>query len=49
MICDAIFNFDILFNFRYADQLFYSSHDMRNENKTSDYISKIIYLGEDII
>jgi len=44
-----IFSYDILMNFRYADNFFYTPLSMRVENKSSDYISKILYMGEDII
>lgn len=40
-------NYDILMNFRYADAFFYTPLSMRVENTSSDYISKIIYMGED--
>jgi len=39
--------YDILMNFRYADAFFYTPMSMRVENTSSDYISKIIYMGED--
>lgn len=42
-----ICNYDILFNFRYADALLYSPLAMRRENLTSDYVSKMIYMGDD--
>lgn len=39
--------YDVLMNFRYADAFFYTPLSMRVENTSSDYISKIIYMGED--
>jgi len=42
-----ICNYDILQNLGYADQFFYSQMAIRKENETSDFISRLIYLGED--
>jgi len=38
--------YDILGNYRYADAFFYTPLAIRQENTTSDYVSKIIYMGE---
>jgi len=41
-----IFNYDLLTNFRYADEFFYTQMAMREPEDTgSDYISKVLYLG----
>lgn len=48
VIFDAI-NYDILSNLRYADQFFYTQLDKRGDNdfEFSDYVARVIYLGED--
>ena len=41
-----IFNYDILTNYRYADEFFYTQMAMREPGDLgSDYISRVIYLG----
>ena len=39
-------NYDILSNQRYVDAFFYMYMDRRVENKYSDFVAKILYLGE---
>lgn len=41
-----IINYDILANQRYIDKFCYITMDQRVENKSSDFISKILYIGE---
>ena len=43
-----IVNYDILANQRYIDRFGYITMDQRKENNRSDYISQILYLGEDL-
>ena len=42
-------NYDILQNFRYADAFFYTKMAKRIENDQSDFISTILYYGDDRI
>ena len=46
-----IYNYDILTNYRYADPFLYTQMAMREkiDHKNSDYISRIIYVGEEEI
>lgn len=40
-------NYDILSNYRYCDQFFYMQMDRRVENESSDFVTQVLYLGED--
>jgi len=43
-----IYNYDILTNFRYADEFFYTQLSMREKgDEASDFVSRVIYLGEE--
>lgn len=43
-----IINYDILSNQRYVDDFSYITMDQREEHKSSDFISKCLYIGEDL-
>ena len=40
-------NYDILSNYRYCDLFFYMQMDRRVENESSDFVTQVLYLGED--
>lgn len=42
-----IYNYDILSNYRYCDEFFYMQMDKRVEHESSDFVAKVLYLGED--
>jgi len=44
-----IYNYDILTNIRYADKMFYTQMTMREKDDTSDYVSQVLYYGEETI
>lgn len=45
-ILNTTINYDILENIRYIDEFFYMQMDRRVENRTSDFVAKVLYIGE---
>ena len=41
-----ICNYNILSNDRYANEFFFTKMALRDENETSDYITRLLFLGE---
>lgn len=45
----SIYNYDPLSDYRFCDSLHYQKMEQRVENKSSDFIAQVLYLGEDRI